>query len=125
MLNTLCDELEVKHKLSTAYHPQTNGLVERYNRTLCETLAKFANDNKDDWDNFVPSALFAYRMKSHETTRHEPFYLTYGRNVTLPIEFQSVTLNAMLPNSNNVSDDLLQRVQQITGRMKDDIKKRK
>jgi hypothetical protein len=108
MLNTLCDELGVKHKLSIAYHPQTNGLVERYNRTLCETLAKFANDNKDDWDNFVPSALFAYKIKSHKTTRHEPFYLTYGRNVTLPIKFQSVTLNAMLPNSNNTSDDLLQ-----------------
>jgi transcription initiation factor IIE alpha subunit len=121
MLNTLCDELGVKHKLSTAYHPQTNGLVERFNRTLCETLAKFANDNNDDWDTFIPSALFAYRTKQHETTRHEPFYLIYGRNVTLPIEFQVETQNVK-SSSDDVQNDLLQRVQQITGRMKDDIK---
>ena len=48
MLDSLCDQLGVKHKLSSAYHPQTNGLVERFNRTLCETLAKFSNENKDD-----------------------------------------------------------------------------
>ena len=88
MLDSLCEELGVKHKLTTAYHPQTNDLVERFNRTLCETLAKFANENKNDWDDFLPSTLFAYRTKRHSTTQHEPFYLTYGRNATLLIEFQ-------------------------------------
>ena len=63
MLDSLCEELEVKHKLTTAYHPQTNGLVEQFNRTLCETLAKFANENKNDWDDFLPSTLFVYRTK--------------------------------------------------------------
>jgi len=87
MLDSLCDQLGVKHKLSSAYYPQTNGLVERFNRTLCETLAKFSNENKDDWDLYIPSALFAYRTMRHNTTRHEPFYLAYGREVTLPVEF--------------------------------------
>ena len=87
MLDSLCNQLGVKHKLSSAYHPQTNGLVERFNRTLCETLAKFSNENKDDWDLYIPSALFAYRTMRHNTTRHEPFYLAYGHEVTLPVEF--------------------------------------
>src|SRR5256886_17177951 len=73
MLDSLCEKFGVKHKLSTAYHPQTNGLVERFNQTLCETLAKFANENKDDWDLFISSVLFAYRTKKHNTTRYEPF----------------------------------------------------
>lgn len=47
MLNFLCGKFKVKHKLSTAYHSQTNGLVECFNRILCETLAKFANVNND------------------------------------------------------------------------------
>ena len=48
MLDSLCEELGVKHKLTTAYHPQTNGLVKRFNRTLCKILAKFANENKNN-----------------------------------------------------------------------------
>jgi hypothetical protein len=68
MLDSLCNEIGVKHQLSTAYHPQTNGLVECFNRTLCETLAKFSNENKDDWNIYVPSALFAYRIKRHSIT---------------------------------------------------------
>lgn len=70
MLDSLCQNLGTKHRLSTAYHPQTNGLVERFNRTLCEMLAKYANNHQDDWDAYLSSVLFAYRTKRHSTTRH-------------------------------------------------------
>ena len=120
ILDSLCNKMGIKHKLMTAYHPQTNGLVERFNRTLCETLAKFANENKNDWDTFVPSTLFAYRTKRHNTTRHEPFYLTYGREAILPIEFQVQTQSIQIKETND-KDDLLNRVRQITGRMDHDI----
>ncbi|GBC06766.1 hypothetical protein RclHR1_07020009 [Rhizophagus clarus] len=116
MLNSLCDKFGVKHRLSTAYHPQTNGLVERFNRTLCETLAKFANENKNDWDLYVSTALFAYRTRKHNTTRHEPFYLMYGRETILPIEFKVAT-SAMLNIGNDEQEDLLNRVRMISGRM--------
>jgi hypothetical protein len=92
LLDALCDRLGVKHRLSTAYHPQTNGLVERFNRTLCEILAKYASQYQQDWDLFLPSALFAYRTIRQNTTRYEPFYLTYGRDAILPIDL-------MLPSS--------------------------
>ena len=49
-------------------------------------LAKYATTYNDDWDKYLPSALFAYRTMRQNTTRYEPFYLTYGRDVTLPIE---------------------------------------
>ena len=119
MLDSLCIQLEVKHRLSTAYYPQTNGLVERFNRILCETLAKFASTNKDDWDLYIPSALFAYRVKKHNTTRHEPFYLMYGREATLPIEFSVPTLQAKLPDS-DPQKDLLARIQSLTGKVIED-----
>ena len=119
MLNSLCEKFGVKHKLSTAYHSQTNGLVKRFNRMLCKTLAKFANENKDDWDLFISSALFAYRTKKHNTTRHEPFYLLYGREAVLPIEFAIITPQAELFEM-DLQDDLLKRVQMITGRITED-----
>jgi hypothetical protein len=119
MLDSLCDELGVKHRLSTAYHPQTNGLVERFNRTLCEALAKFSNENQDDWDIYVPSALFAYRVKRHSTTRHEPFYLMYGRDAVLPVDFAVKTMQAEL-HKGNLQDDLLVRMRMLTGRVTED-----
>jgi hypothetical protein len=119
MLDSLCNEVGVKHRLSTAYHPQTNGLVERFNRTLCEALAKFSNENKDDWNIYVPSALFAYRVKKHNTTRHKPFYLMYGREAVLPIEFDVKTLQSELCDS-DPQEDLTKRVRMLTGRILDD-----
>ena len=50
-----------KHRISTAYHPQTNGLVERYNQTLQRSLIKLCNDKHNDWDDLLDPVLFAYR----------------------------------------------------------------
>src|SRR5437764_11018440 len=70
--------------MSTPYHPQTNGLVERYNRTLINTLAKMVEKHTDEWDNYVTPALFSYRTSRHSTTRLTPFFLVYGREAKLP-----------------------------------------
>jgi transposase InsO family protein len=116
MLNALCDELGVKHQLSTAYHPQTNGLVERFNRTLCEALAKYANEHKDDWDIYLSSALFAYRTKKYNITRHKPFYLIYGRDAILPVEFAVETVRVELSET-DFQEDLHNRIRTITGKV--------
>ena len=50
-----------EHRISTAYHPQTNGLVERYNQTLQRFLIKLCNDKQNDWDDLLDPVLFAYR----------------------------------------------------------------
>ncbi|GES92554.1 DDE-type integrase/transposase/recombinase [Rhizophagus clarus] len=113
MLASLCDNLEVKHRLSTAYYPQTNGLIERFNQTLCEAIAKYANANKDDWDLYLSSVLFAYRTKCHSTTRHESFYLMYGCDTILPIEFAVSTMQSKCAEE-NPQDDLLNRIYTLT-----------
>ena len=77
--------------MSTAYHPQTNRLVECFNRILCEALAKYTNEEKNDWDLYISSVLFAYRNMQHNTTKFELFYLTYGRKVILLIDCDDIT----------------------------------
>ena len=71
--------------MSSPYHPQTNGLVERFNRTLCESLAK-VSQKENEWDEHIESVLFAYRTTKHNTTKKTPFFMVYGREAILPIE---------------------------------------
>jgi hypothetical protein len=78
-------QFSICHNLSTPYHPRTNGLVERFNRTLCESLAKLA-EKSTQWDQYISPVLFAYRTSKQSATKIEPFYLVYGRNATLPID---------------------------------------
>jgi hypothetical protein len=86
--NRVIDELlaavSTKHHCSTPYHPQTNGLVERFNKTLCSSIAKLV-DNVTDWDLLIPPILFAYRTAKQATTKETPFYLVYGRQARLPL----------------------------------------
>ena len=62
VIKELTKRFQVKYSLSSPYHPQSNGLVERFNRTLCEGLAKLG-DSIHDWDKFIQPVLFAYRIK--------------------------------------------------------------
>ena len=85
VIQRLVERFKIRHLFSTPYHPQTNGLVERFNRTLCESLAKLSKET-DEWDEYVKPALFAYRTSKQSTTQVTPFYLTYGREAILPMD---------------------------------------
>jgi hypothetical protein len=86
LLKLLTQKFSVEHILSTPYHSQTNGLVERFNRTLGESLARMSSQHPDQWDEYIAPALFAYRTSKHSTTRVTPFYLVYGREAKLPTD---------------------------------------
>jgi Integrase zinc binding domain/Integrase core domain len=85
LIQGLSERFKIKHLFSTPYHPQTNGLVERFNRTLCESLAKLV-EHSDEWDKYVKPVLFAYRTSKQSTTKITPFYLTYGREAVFPVD---------------------------------------
>ena len=86
LMEKLVKKFTIEHLMSTPYHPQTNGLVERFNRTLGEALAKTATQHLDEWDKYIAPVLFAYRTNKHSTTKFTPFYLLYGRQARLPME---------------------------------------
>jgi Integrase zinc binding domain/Integrase core domain len=88
MIEELMNKFEIKHRFSTSYHPKTNGLVERFNKTLCESLAKLGGNN--NWDNKIAPVLFAYRNKRQESTKLKPFYLTYGREARMPTDNNNI-----------------------------------
>ena len=77
--------LSVHHLKTTPYHPQTNGLVERWHRSLKTMLKKSCEDNPKDWDRYIPAVLFAYREAPQDSLGFSPFELLYGRTVRGPM----------------------------------------
>lgn len=71
--------LRIDHKRTTPYHPQTNGVVERFNRTLKDTLRKLVNNNTAAWEEQLGHALWAYRISDSKARGSSPFFLLYGR----------------------------------------------
>ena len=71
---------------TTPYHPQTDGLVERFNRTLKSMLKKVASEEGRDWDTLLPYILFAYREVPQAATGFSPFELVFGREVRGPLD---------------------------------------
>jgi hypothetical protein len=74
----LMENLGVKHKMSTAYHPQTDGQTERLNQILEQYLRCYVNDRQDNWIALLPLAQIAYNQSPTTTTGTSPFYANYG-----------------------------------------------
>nr|KAG5703226.1 hypothetical protein BaRGS_034137 [Batillaria attramentaria] len=78
--------LEIKQTRTCPFRPQSDGQVERMNRSLIDMLAKFCSHQQEDWDTHLPYLFCAYRCTPHESTGCSPNLLMFGREITLPID---------------------------------------
>ena len=86
LLKETCELMGIHRLNTTSYHPQTDGLVERFNRTLTSMLAKTVEKSGANWDEKLLYVLFAYRVSVQESTKESPFFLMYGRDPRLPTD---------------------------------------
>ena len=77
--------LRVKPIRTTPYHPQTSGLVERFNQTLKAMLQRSVAESVKEWDKLIPFLLFAYRGVPQASTGFSPLRLVFGRTVRGPL----------------------------------------
>ena len=77
---------DIKKTRTTPYHPQSDGLVERLNKTLVDTITLIAKDAQDTWYLRIGLALIPIRSAAQSTAGYSPHFLLFGREIRLPAD---------------------------------------
>ncbi|PIK54590.1 hypothetical protein BSL78_08521 [Apostichopus japonicus] len=85
LFKELAQLLGIDKTRTTAFHPQSDGMVERFNRTLEAMLSAVVSENQRDWDEWLPHVTMAYRSSVHETTGETPSVMMLGREMNLQL----------------------------------------
>ena len=104
----------IKPIRTSPYHPQTDGLVERFNHTLKSMLRKTASEEGKDWDDLLPYLLFAYREVPQASTGFSPFELLYGRPVRGPLDILRESWEAKERSTESVVSYVLVMQERLT-----------
>lgn len=106
--------INAKKIQTTSYHPQTNGLVERFHRAMNDMLSILCKQNETDWDENIQYVLMSYRSAKQKTTGYSPNYLMFGREIKTPID---ISIDNEI-NQDETFSDIQRYVNVITERMK-------
>jgi len=90
--NEVCDKLnrmlEIKSKMLTVFHPQTDGQTERVNQKLEQYLRMFIDHRQEQWPDWLGTAEFAYNNKIHSSTKTSPFKANYRQDPRMGFEIR-------------------------------------
>ena len=86
LFKELLSLLDIAKSRTIPYHPECNGNIERFNRTLESMIRCFIEENLEDWDELLAPLAFAYNTAVHAKTKCSPFEMVYGRKPRLPID---------------------------------------
>lgn len=84
MFKKMCQLLKIKKIQTTAWHPQSNGGLERSHRVLGDYLRSYANKDPTNWDSWVDYAVFCYNTTPHTATQYSPYEILFGFKPEIP-----------------------------------------
>lgn len=120
LIREVYSALTMHKSTTTAYHPQCDGLTERFNDTLANMIAKILEEHPLDWEEAIPYALMAFRNTPHSSTNLSPHFALFGVEMTLPLEIQLGTLiTDPILNKHTLLRDALRRLADTTTIIKD------
>ena len=114
LFKEVCRILGIQKTRTTPLHPQSDGMVERGNRTINNMIAAFVSENQQNWDENIYLLMLAYRSAVHDSTSVTPNEMMFGRQVTLPVEL----VLGKPPNSEEIPDsapDYVKKLQEKIG----------
>ena len=77
LMKSLCTLLGCTKTRTAPYHPESDGMIERFNCMCLMMLSMFVNDRRDNWNELLPFVMHAYRTSVHESTGYSPFRLMF------------------------------------------------
>ena len=100
LISEICRLLKIRKTRTKPYHPQCDGLVERFNHTLLNMLSTCVKDHHFLWEDYIRPVCMAYNTSTQSTTGYTPFYLMFGRQAKLPVDIMYGTnaMNEVSPN---------------------------
>ena len=98
LMKSLCTLPGCVKTRTAPYHPESDGMVERFNRTCLMMLSMFVNDRRDNWHELLPFVMHAYRTSVHESTGYSPYRLMMGEECSLPQDLNTEELRSSREN---------------------------
>ena len=114
LTNELMRRSHIAQAHSTTYYPQTNGLVERQNRTLVNMLRVYCSRYMTDWDKYLLQVVGAYNSKQHSTTGISPFMMLTGRERAIPLTFSYPENEGQKTSSQAYVKEAIKRQQELS-----------
>ncbi|CAM8890588.1 unnamed protein product [Rhodiola kirilowii] len=105
LMTNLCEKFKFKQYKSSMYNAPANGLVEAFNKTLCNLLRKVVGKSKRDWHEKIGEALWAYRTTYKTPTQATPYALVYGVEAVLPLELQIPSMRIAIQEGLNSDEN--------------------
>jgi len=93
------DIMGSKHLRTTAYHPATNGLTERFNKTLATMISMYVSKSQMNWDQYLPFVVSAYNTAVQASTKMSPFFLVHGFEARMPMEINLSSQTMGIPGA--------------------------
>ena len=106
LFQSMCSLFYINKRSTTPYHPQSDGLCQRFNGILKLLLRMKVNKDRVNWDVILPSALLAYRVSKQESTGVPPFELLYGREPHLTFDVDLEGEEKVAKDNSEYLDDL-------------------
>ncbi len=118
--NRVCTYMTTDHRLSTAFHPQTDGQTERQNQTMEQYLRAYVNYEQDNWVELLPLAQFAYNNSVHASMKMTLFFANYGYHPEMQFKRPKDPASAKLL-SERAADEYSGKLREIHARLQENI----
>ena len=117
----VCTKMGIRNLFTTTYHPQTNGQVERFNRTILAGLRRFASEDQKHWDVFSNAVTFAYNTQVHSSTGCSPFELVLSRPPG-PLAMQAIASSTVAGEQpQQVRQRFIERISRLVAKARESL----